>query len=183
MSEGKAFGFEKPKTKIHLIAFRLDDQHWQLLETLFKALNVQARKDRMTDKMILFIERVGGLLRKFNQYEKEHSTLLKEIQGYRKEKMELEREAQRMVIANRQAKVTPTPQPSKSEAKPLAKPSENMPVVKEESKRITEADPYSFEAQCRRRIRVAPSQQSIACSTCRAQHREDYIVCQSRFKH
>lgn len=79
ISEGKTFGFEKPKTRVHLIAFRLDDKHWQTLQSLFELLNIKPRKDRMTNKMLMLIDSVESLHKKVLQYEKDKGILERKI--------------------------------------------------------------------------------------------------------
>ena len=92
ISEGKTFGFEKPKTKVHLVAFRLDDKHWQTLQSLFELLNIQPRKDRITNKMLMLIDRVEGLHEKVIQAEKDKETLKRKIKLLKKEKLTIEKE-------------------------------------------------------------------------------------------
>ena len=123
MSEPKSWGFDKSKTKTHLISFRADDKHYVMLEKLFDTLQIYSRKNRMTDKMLLLIERVDNLNRTLNQKiidnERQISTLKAQLAKYEDEKRKLLQDAQKMVVANRMEKARqaaqPKPEPIKSE--------------------------------------------------------------------
>jgi hypothetical protein len=119
MSESKSWGFDKSKTKTHLISFRVDDKHYVMLEKLFETLHIQPHKNRMTDKMLMLIERADNLIQKSTEDEKQISTLKRQLERYEAEKNKLLQDAQRMVVANRMEQVRqaaqPIPQPTKSE--------------------------------------------------------------------
>jgi hypothetical protein len=56
VSEGKSFGFEKPKTKTYLLSFRMDKEHNDLLQNLFTVLEIKPKKDTITNRMLMLIE-------------------------------------------------------------------------------------------------------------------------------
>jgi uncharacterized protein Yka (UPF0111/DUF47 family) len=56
MSEGKSFGFDKPKTKIYLLSFRMDKRHNDTLQNLFTTLEIEPKKDNQTNRTIMLIE-------------------------------------------------------------------------------------------------------------------------------
>ena len=62
--ELKSYGFEKATTKVASISFRLDIEHKERLESLFESLNVHPRKNRISDKMLMFIDHVDALVKK-----------------------------------------------------------------------------------------------------------------------
>jgi hypothetical protein len=144
MSETKSWGFDKPKTKTHLISFRADDKHYVMLEKLFETLQIYSRKNRMTDKMLLLIERVDNLNRTLNQKivdnEKQISTLKAQLAKYEDEKHKLLQDAQKMVVANRMEQARqaaqPKPEPIKSEPLPPI-PGTQKPSVVSEHKEAT----------------------------------------------
>ena len=92
VTEGKTFGFDKPKTRVHLVSFRLDDKHWKTLTNLFESLNIQPRKDTMTNKMLMLIDRVEGLHKTILEHEKEKRMLKGKIKVMEKDKVAMERE-------------------------------------------------------------------------------------------
>jgi hypothetical protein len=55
-TEGKSFGFEKPKTKTYLLSFRMDKEHNDLLQNLFTVLEIKPKKDTITNRMLMLIE-------------------------------------------------------------------------------------------------------------------------------
>jgi hypothetical protein len=205
MSE-TAWTFEKKTTKSKPIAFRLDDEHSKKLESQFTSLDVNPKKEGMTEKMLLYIDRVEKLIQKAKDDAETNKRTIAELRKtvwkYEEEKRTLDREAQRMVIANRikekqQSQPQPPPkeekekkaekeEPPKSEAKTSIQMASIMPIVKVELKtesKVVEADPYSFEDQCQRKVRVAPSNQANACEVCKVRYNNTYESCKSRFKH
>jgi len=113
ISEGKTFGFEKPKVMVHLVSFRLDDKHWQTLTNLFESLNIQPRKDTMTNKMLMLIDSVEGLHKKLLESEKDKGILKRQIKRMENDNATMEREARLKVRkkAATELKPKPIPQP------------------------------------------------------------------------
>lgn len=77
MSEGKSFGFEKPKTKIYLLSFRMDKQHNDMLQNLFTVLEVKPKKDTITNRMLMLIETMERIVKE-NQTLRDTAKSLKE---------------------------------------------------------------------------------------------------------
>jgi hypothetical protein len=88
MTEEKSFGFDKPKTRTFLISFRMDEQHNIMLQQLFTVLELEPKKDTVTDRMLMLIERVGHLV----EENKTLTSASKELQQANKKiaKLELE---------------------------------------------------------------------------------------------
>ena len=149
MSESKSWGFDKSKTKPHLISFRTDDKHYVMLEKLFDTLQIYSRKNRMTDKMLLLIERVDNLNQTLNQKiidnERQISTLKVQLEKYEDEKRKLLQDAQKMVVANRMEQARqaaqPIPQPTKSEPVTPIKVTQKPSVVSEHKETTPKKQP------------------------------------------
>ena len=88
------FGFDKKKTKFHLVSFRLDDEHWNKLNALFDILDVHPKKDRLTEKMLLLIDRVDSLNQEKVKLVDCVDSLRKDVDLLKKEKAELEKKIQ-----------------------------------------------------------------------------------------
>jgi hypothetical protein len=131
MKESKSWGFDKPKTKLHIISFRTDDKHYVMLDKLFSDLHIEPRNDTMTNKMVLLIEHASGLIQKLGQktteYEKQISTLKSQIYIYESEKKKLVYDAQKMVVANRMEQAEQAKQ-AKQAAQPKPEPSKSEPI-------------------------------------------------------
>jgi hypothetical protein len=63
VSEGKSFGFEKPKTKTYLLSFRMDKEHNDLLQNLFTVLEIKPKKDTITNRMLMLIETMERIVK------------------------------------------------------------------------------------------------------------------------
>jgi len=63
VSEGKSFGFEKPKTKTYLLSFRMDKEHNDLLQNLFTVLEIKPKKDTITNRMLMLIETIEQIVK------------------------------------------------------------------------------------------------------------------------
>jgi sulfur relay (sulfurtransferase) DsrC/TusE family protein len=167
MSELKSWGFEKAKTKTHLIAFRLDDEHWNMLQDLFTVFDVQPRKDNMTERMVLLIHRTDDLVEKVKTLEREKISLESKVRRSEKERDRLIQDAGKMVQVNRmQPKAETVSQPSKSEL-PVTRVSEQKTtVVKEEPKAILEKHGLveTKTPVCARGHKFLSEQECDACS-------------------
>jgi hypothetical protein len=126
VSEAKSFGFEKPKTKTYLLSFRMDKQHNDLLQNLFTVLEIKPKKDTITNRMLMLIDRAEAMRKTILDYEKSIEALKNEYHGkiealkkekqalenkirlYEKEKADLEKEAKKMVLANKISMAKPS---------------------------------------------------------------------------
>jgi len=150
MEEGKSFGFEKPKTMVHIVSFRLDDKHWQTLEELFNVLEINPKKNTITNKMLMLIDRAESMRKtiienkksmetlksehhdKIEALKKEKQTLGNKVRLYEKEIAEMEREVERMAPATKTAL---TKESTKSEAvTPTQMTQKPLVITKEEAK-------------------------------------------------
>lgn len=60
----KSYGFNKKTTKVAIVAFRLGKAHKEKLDALLLAFNVHPRKDRMSDRMNMLIDKVDDALKR-----------------------------------------------------------------------------------------------------------------------
>lgn len=67
--EGKVFGFEKEKTKVFTVSFRLDKEHNDMLQYLFTNLDIKPKKDTQTEKMLELIEKIYERSKGFQQFD------------------------------------------------------------------------------------------------------------------
>ena len=190
--EGKAFGFDKAKTKTHIVSFRLDEKGIEVLNGLFATLNVEPRKDTITEKMVLFVGKVDALV-------KDHSKLKDELTET-KRKLTLATHKLEM-FKGRDLNQKPKPTP-KLEEKRLEKPVVNVPKeqvseVREASitpqKPITQPRPTMEsiiqkaidEKRCLRGNDLSnypEKYRQIACNWCYINKRDYYDRCQATMK-
>jgi hypothetical protein len=141
------FGFDKKKSRVHLISFRLNDEQWTRLNALFDLLEVQPKKDRLTDKMLLFIDRVEAL-----KHEKD--ALIESAEALKKEKADVESKLETAEKALKKAESAPK-KPISAEAGDVIKETRHgifkdttdvfkeTGIVKEHGERL----PYNWEKQ------------------------------------
>jgi len=154
--EGKAFGFDKAKTKTHIVSFRLDEKGIEVLNGLFATLNVEPRKDTITEKMVLFVGKVDALV-------KDHSKLKDELTET-KRKLTLATHKLEM-FKGRDLNQKPKPTP-KLEEKRLEK--QVAPIPKVEAS-ITPQNPITIAIKPKEKPRPTMEsiiQKAIADKTC-----------------
>jgi hypothetical protein len=134
MSEGKVFGFDKPKVKIHMIGFRLDDLHMAKLTKLFEALDVHPRKDSITARMTLFIDRVASLIVEHEHLRIEHRSNAGKIAAAQSEKEKLANDIE-ILVAKAMDNFSKEPRQLKPKAQPQPK-KPTVPLSIEEPQRI-----------------------------------------------
>jgi hypothetical protein len=120
MSSEKAFGFEKPKTKTNVVGFRLDDLHMAKLKALFENLDVHPRKNTITDRMILLIDRVSDLLLDYQKVKTEYHSYASKIAAAQTEKERLAKDIQVLVTQSLGKGPAPKERP-RSKPKPQSK--------------------------------------------------------------
>lgn len=118
MEELKTFGFEKTKTKVHQVSFRLTEAEYALLESLFGKLKVHSRKDRISDKMVRLLRQVDGIinenveLRKARRkVESQTYTLMRQKKSLEDQRKKLYDEAAQLIIRKQPSERTPKTEP------------------------------------------------------------------------
>ena len=134
MTEGKVFGFEKPTRFIHSIAFKVDDEGKEKLESCFELLDVRGK--RTSDMMRTFIKKVHKLIGEHEELRKE---LYKENARLKKKVAKLTKQNEGMMQALSKigeqgppAKKPTISKSTKTEARPPTKPL----IVKDKSKEV-----------------------------------------------
>jgi hypothetical protein len=103
MTEEKTFGFDKPKTRTFLVSFRMDEQHNIMLQQLFTVLELEPKKDTVTERMLMLIERVGHLVEEnktLTSASKELAQANKKIAKLEEEAVELKKRPVKVVHEN-----------------------------------------------------------------------------------
>lgn len=131
MDELKTFGFDKQGRKQHLIAFRLGDLDYAKLLKLFETLRVQPRKDNITNRMTLLIDRVSNLLVEHQQLEHERRSYTGKVIKIEEEKKKLTKDIEALVskaLEHEPKETRPKPEPIPVTTKP--------PVIKQDAKTL-----------------------------------------------
>jgi hypothetical protein len=135
MSEIKSFGFEKKKNKTNLIAFRLDDLHYAKLLKLFERLQVKPKKDNITNRMTILIDRLGDLLVEHDHLVQERHSYAGKVAQSEAQKRELLHEVKTLVskaldqdtIQKEKPKERSTPKPKPQSKEPTPAPVIELP--------------------------------------------------------
>ena len=185
--EPKVFGFEKPKTKIHMISFRLDDEHNNKLQDLFKVLEISSKKNRITDLILNLIDKLSEIIPEYNQHKET-------VKGLNKSKKELENEIEKLKEENKKLRENYKAVAPAGEIVKTLEPGRLFKASTESTVREGKWGNTTFPAKmlvpqtiltdkCARGLRTVEIEQwLIACEVCENQSRDSFEHCKTPMK-